>query len=148
MNAEKVEFALKTQYNYSALDTISLCQFVYGPSWQLYGPQDMADLMTAATGWDVSVEEIQAIGRRRLNLMRAFNAREGLTRDQDTLPKKLYKKALDGGRTNGALLEEAELLAGMDTYFEQAGWDIASGTPTRSTLEDAGLAWVADDLGI
>jgi aldehyde:ferredoxin oxidoreductase len=148
LNAEKVEFALKTQYNYSALDTISLCQFVYGPSWQLYGPQDMADLMAAATGWDVSVDDIQAIGRRRLNLMRAFNAREGLTRDQDTLPKKLFKKALAGGRTDGMLLEEAELLAGMDTYFEQAGWDVASGTPTRATLEDTGLAWVADDLGI
>jgi aldehyde:ferredoxin oxidoreductase len=148
MNAEKVEFALKTQYNYSALDTLSLCQFVYGPAWQLYGPQDMADLMAAATGWDVSVEDIQEIGRRRLNLMRAFNAREGLTRDQDTLPKKLFKKALAGGRTNGMLLEEVELLAGMDTYFEQAGWEVASGTPTRATLEDTGLGWIADELGI
>jgi aldehyde:ferredoxin oxidoreductase len=36
---------------------------------------------------------------RRLNLMRAYNAREGLTRDQDTLPKKLFSKALEGGRS-------------------------------------------------
>lgn len=148
LNAEKVEFALKTQYNYSALDTLSLCQFVYGPSWQLYGPQDMADLLTAATGWDISVDELQEIGRRRLNLMRAFNTREGLTRDQDTLPKKLFKKALEGGRTDGMFLEEAELQTGLDMYFEQAGWDIATGTPTRATLEDTDLAWVADDLGI
>jgi hypothetical protein len=46
------------------------------------------------------------------------------------------------------LLEEAELLAGMDTYFEQAGWEVASGIPTRATLEDTGLGWVADELGI
>lgn len=147
LNEGKVEFALKTQYNYSALDTVSLCQFVYGPSWQLYGPQDMADLMAAATGWDVTVDDIQEIGRRRLNLMRAFNAREGLTRDQDTLPKKLFKKALVGGRTDGMLLDEAELEAGMDMYFEQAGWD-GRGTPTRATLEDTQLAWVADELGL
>lgn len=148
LNAEKVEFALKTQYNYSSADTISVCQFVYGPGWQLYGPQDMAELMSAATGWDVSVDEIQEIGRRRLNLMRAYNAREGLTRDQDTLPKKLFRKALSGGRSDGIIMEEAELNAGLDMYFEQAGWDIATGVPTRATLEDTGLAWVADDLRI
>ena len=56
MNPEKVEFALITQYNYSATDTLDVCQFVYGPSWQLFGPQDMADLLAAATGWDVTVD--------------------------------------------------------------------------------------------
>jgi aldehyde:ferredoxin oxidoreductase len=146
LNAAKVEFALETQYTYSMADTMSVCQFVFGPGWQLYGPQDMADLLAATTGWDVTVDDIQAIGRRRLNLMRAFNAREGLTRDQDTLPKKLFKKALKGGRSEGIILDEAELAAGMDMYFTQAGWDIATGTPTRATLEDTGLAWVADEL--
>ena len=148
LNAEKVEFALKTQYNYSSADTISVCQFVYGPGWQLYGPEEMAELMSAATGWDVSVDEIQRIGQRRLNLMRAYNAREGLTRDQDTLPRKLFRKALSGGRSDGIVLEEAELNNGLDMYFEQAGWDIATGVPTRTTLESNGLAWVADDLGM
>ncbi len=148
LNEEKVEFALKTQYTYSAADTVSVCQFVYGPGWQLYGPQDMADLMSASTGWDVSVEEIQEIGRRRLNMMRAYNAREGLTRDQDTLPKKLFKKALEGGRSDGILLENEELQAGLDMYYAQAGWDVADGTPTRPTLEGVGLDWVADDLGL
>ncbi|MCP4358175.1 MAG: aldehyde ferredoxin oxidoreductase family protein [Chloroflexi bacterium] len=148
LNAEKVEFALKTQYTYSATDTVSICQFVYGPGWQLYGPQDMADLLTAATGWDISVADMQEIGRRRLNLMRAYNAREGLTRDQDTLPKKMFTKALSGGRSDGIILEEAELTAGLDMYYDQAGWDVASGIPTRATLEEVGLAWAADELGL
>ncbi|MCA9945013.1 MAG: aldehyde ferredoxin oxidoreductase family protein [Anaerolineales bacterium] len=148
LNADKVEFALKTQYTCSANDTVSLCNFVYGNSWQLYGPQEMADLMRAATGWDVDVDEIQEIGRRRLNLMRAFNAREGLTRDNDTLPKKLLTTPLVGGRSDGIMIENEELQAGLNMYYEQAGWDTASGTPTRATLEDVGLAWAADDLGI
>lgn len=146
LNAEKIEFALTTQYTYGAADTVSVCQFVYGPSWQLYGPQDMADLMTAATGWDVSVDELQEIGRRRLNLMRAFNAREGLTRDQDTLPKKLFEKALKGGRSDGIIMEHEEIDAGLEMYYQQAGWDAVSGAPTRATLEEVGLAWAADDL--
>ena len=33
-------------------------------------------------------------------------------------------------------------------YYEQAGWDVASGTPTRATLEEVGLAWAADDLNL
>ncbi|MDX1616860.1 MAG: aldehyde ferredoxin oxidoreductase family protein [Candidatus Promineifilaceae bacterium] len=148
MNEEKVEFALKTQYTYSAADTMSVCQFVFGPSWQLYGPQSMADLLAAATGWDVEVADIQQYGRRRLNLMRALNAREGLTRDGDTLPKKLYRQALDGGRTDGMTLDRAEIEAGIETYYRQAGWDVASGVPTRATLEEVGLRWAADDLGL
>lgn len=146
MNPEKVTFALQSQYTYSATDTLSICQFVYGASWQLYGPDDMAELMSASTGWDVDIDWIQAIGRKRLNLMRAYNAREGLTRDDDTLPKKLFRKALEGGRSDGVVLEESELTEALDLYYEQAGWDKESGAPTRATLTEIGLAWVADDL--
>ncbi|MCP5097754.1 MAG: aldehyde ferredoxin oxidoreductase family protein, partial [Chloroflexi bacterium] len=148
LNAEKVEFALKTQYNCSASDTIGLCQFVFGSSWQLYEPQETADLMSAATGWKVNVDEIQEIGQRRLNLMRAFNAREGLDRQQDTLPQKLLTKALKGGRSDGVLIENEELQAGLDMYFDQAGWDVKTGIPTRTTLEKLGLGWAANDLNL
>lgn len=148
MNPEKVEFALLTQYNYSAADVLGYCQFVFGPSWQLYGPQEMADLLAAATGWDVGVEDVQAIGRRRLNLMRAYNAREGLNRDDDTLPKKLFTKRLNGGRTDGMVLDPAELEAALTMYFELAGWDVETGTPRRATLEAVGLEWAAEELGM
>jgi aldehyde:ferredoxin oxidoreductase len=87
MNEEKVRFALRTQYLYSFLDSINLCQFVFGPAWQLYGPDDLVNAVRLITGWDVTVEELMQAGARRLNLLRAFNAREGLGREQDTLPK-------------------------------------------------------------
>ena len=148
MNPEKVEFALLTQYTYSAADVLGYCQFVYGPSWQLYGPQDMADLLAAATGWAVTVDDVQAIGRRRLNLMRAYNAREGLTRDHDTLPKKLFKKPLSGGRSDGIALDPAELDMAITNYFELAGWDVETGVPRRETLQEVGLGWVAEEFNV
>jgi aldehyde:ferredoxin oxidoreductase len=148
LDADKVEFALKTQYTYSAADTMSVCQFVFGPGWQLYGPQEMADALAAATGWDVTVEDVQEYGRRRLNLMRALNAREGLARDQDTLPRKLFNKPLKGGKSDGIAIDEVDLAAAIEMYYEQAGWDVASGVPTRATLEDVGLSWAADELGL
>ncbi|UCG25975.1 MAG: aldehyde ferredoxin oxidoreductase C-terminal domain-containing protein, partial [Chloroflexota bacterium] len=148
LNEEKIEYALKTQYNYSAMDTLGLCQFVYGPAWQLYGPQDQADLLAAATGWPVTVADVQLLGQRRLNLMRALNAREGLARDKDTLPKKLFTKPLSGGRSDGIVLDQVELDAGLEMYYRQAGWSKETGVPTRQTLEDLGLSWAADDLGL
>lgn len=148
LNAEKVEFSLKTQYVFSATDTLGLCQFVYGTSWELFGTQEIAELMEAATGWDVSIDDVLAMGQKRLNMMRAYNAREGLQRDNDTLPEKMFKKALVGGRSDGVILEREEFESALDMYFEQAGWDVATGVPTRATLESVGLDWVADDLSL
>ncbi|MER3458866.1 MAG: aldehyde:ferredoxin oxidoreductase, partial [Chloroflexota bacterium] len=142
MNEEKVRFALTTQYTYSALDTLTLCQFVWGPSYQLYGPDELVALVRAATGWDdVTLEEIQQIGARRLNLMRAFNAREGIGRDRDTLPKKLFQP-LKGGRTAGLALDPQEFEAALEQYYRMAGWDPLTGFPRHETLEALGLEWV------
>ncbi len=146
LNTDKVRYALYTQYLYSCLDSINLCQFVYGPAWHLYGPSQIVDAVRAITGWNVSLWELMKVGERRLNLMRAFNAREGIGREADQLPKKL-SQALVGGESDGLFVTEAEVEKAKDTYYAMAGWDVASGTPTRAKLEELGLAWVAEELG-
>ena len=55
MNREKVKLALYTMYTYSFMDSANLCQFVYGPAWQLIGPAEMAELASAVTGWPLAV---------------------------------------------------------------------------------------------
>lgn len=142
MNREKARLALYTQYTYSFMDSADLCQFVYGPAWQLLGPVEMAQLMTAVTGWPTSVADIQRIGERRLNLMRAFNAREGAGRDRDTLPKRLFDEPLQGGASDGIAIQREELEAALDDYYELASWDVATGIPTKAKLEELGLGWV------
>lgn len=141
LGREKIEFALKTQYLYSALDTVNLCQFVFGPAWQLYGPDQMVEAVQLITGWDVDLEELMIIGQRRLNLLRAFNAREGIGREADTLPKKM-QKALQGGTSDGWEFSEDELSQALDIYYEMAGWDMKSGYPTQDTLQKIGLEWL------
>jgi aldehyde:ferredoxin oxidoreductase len=142
MNREKVRLALYTEWNYSFMDTANLCQFVWGPSWQLGGPAEMAELMTAVTGWDITIEEVQRIGERRLNLMRAFNAREGAGRDRDTLPRRLLYEPLKGGVSDGLFIPRSELKTALDDYYDLAGWDVATGMPGRAKLEELGLGWV------
>src|SRR3989304_3093778 len=57
LNEEKIRFALTTQYTYSFLDTANFCQFVFGPAWQLYGPDQMVETVNAITGWDLKLDE-------------------------------------------------------------------------------------------
>jgi aldehyde:ferredoxin oxidoreductase len=118
-----------------------LCQFVWGPAWTLYGPDEEIALMKAVTGWDVTLDEIQQVGERRINLMRAFNAREGVGREKDTLPKKLFKP-LKGGKSDGAFIRPEEIAAALDTYYELAGWDKTTGNPTKEKLAELGLEWI------
>jgi aldehyde:ferredoxin oxidoreductase len=147
LSAEKIRFAVVSQRMYSAMDSLNLCQFVYGPAWQLYGPTDMVDLVRSVTGWeDVSFDELQKVGEMRLNMMRAFNAREGFDRKDDVLPEKLFKP-LKGGVSNGWKIDRTEFESALDKYFELCGWDIETGIPTRSKLDDLDLEWVADQLG-
>jgi aldehyde:ferredoxin oxidoreductase len=146
LNKEKVRFAMTSQWLYSALDSLNLCQFVYGPAWQLYGPDDMVKLVHAVTGWeDVTFDELQRVGERRVNMMRAFNAREGIDRKNDVIPEKLFKP-LKGGASDGWVLDRDEVESALDTYFELSGWDVETGVPTRIKLEELDLDWVAEHL--
>ena len=137
---EKVRFAYQTQLFYSMLDSASLCQFVYGPTWTLYDAQDTASMINAVTGWNVTVEELMEVGERRLNLLRAFNAREGLNRKDDKLPKKFFKQLQGTGPTGGVALTQPELDHALDEYYRLAGWT-TEGIPTAETLAKLDIAW-------
>jgi aldehyde:ferredoxin oxidoreductase len=77
-------------------------------------------------------------------MLRAFNAREGLTRDDDTLPQRLFAQPLAGGPTNGLALDVAEFEAALTGYYRLAGWDAHSGNPLPETLRELDLAWLAE----
>lgn len=76
-------------------------------------------------------------------MMRAFNAREGIGREADQLPKRL-ERALAGGKTDGITIDMAEVERAKDWYYAMAGWDVATGVPTEQTLERLGLAWILE----
>ena len=145
LGPDKVKFAYLTEVFYSMLDTVELCQFVWGPAWTLYGPQETVDFVKAATGWDVTLEELMAVGARRLNLMRTFNAREGLDRKDDKLPKKFFKALGGTGPTAGIALTHDEIEAAKDEYYRLAGWT-PSGVPTADGLKKLEIEWAAAHL--
>lgn len=144
MNKEKVRYAMRTQWSYSAMDSINVCQFVYGPAWHLYDMEQLSLTINAVTGWDVTVDELQELGERRVNLLRAFNAREGIGREQDTLPEKMFKKALKGGPTNDVKIDREEWEEMMDQYYSLSEWDLTTGNPDKEKLESLGIGWVLE----
>ena len=92
--------------------------------------------------------ELMQIGERRINLMRAFNAREGMGKDADTLPKKLFQPLAGKGPTAGVALTTDEFEHARTTYYRLAGCDPATGYPTRAKLADLGLEWLADKMPV
>jgi aldehyde:ferredoxin oxidoreductase len=140
LTPEKVRFAYLTEVFYSMLDSVELCQFVFGPAWTLYGPAETVEMIRAVTGWDVTVEEVMGVGERRLNLFRIFNAREGLDRKDDKLPKKFFKALGGSGPTAGSALTHEEIESAKDEYYKLAGWT-ENGVPTQQTMERLDIAW-------
>jgi aldehyde:ferredoxin oxidoreductase len=144
LDDDKVRFAYKTQVFYSFLDSADLCQFVWGPAWTLYGPAETVEIINRVTGWgDFTLDELMVVGERRLNMLRAFNAREGIDRKADKLPKKFFKSLEGEGPTKGTKLTHEELQYAQDKYYEFAGWDKTSGNPTPATLERLELDWIS-----
>ena len=144
LNPEMVRFAVYSQQIISCVDAVCVCKFVYGPAWQLYGLDQWVDALRAITGWNVSLWEMMKVGERRLNLLRAFNAREGVGAEADTLPPKLTVP-LKGGPSDGLAVTQEEFETAKALYYQMVGWD-ANGRPTTAKLHELGLGWVVGML--
>lgn len=141
LDDHKVLFAWNTQRFLSILDTLCLCQFAWGPAWQLYGPPDLVDLCKYGLGWETSLFELMTIGERRINMMRYFNAREGFTKKDDTLPERIFTP-LPEGPSKGIHVDKTTFEKAKESYYQFAGWDAKTGNPTEATLRRLSLEWL------
>lgn len=143
LDDNKAKFALETQKYYSMMDSLCLCQFAWGPAWQLYGPDDLVAYCKYGIDWDTSIEEHQEIGERRMNMMRMFNVREGFTRAEDSVPPKAYIQMPDGPN-KGAGITKEDFEKALDTYYDLAGWDRETTAPKPETVKRLGLEWILE----
>ena len=98
----------------------------------------------AASGRAIGLPEYLRIGERTICIQRAFNAREGFTRSDDTLPARLLTEPIKGGRYDGRRIKNFEGM--LDEYYRESGFNERTGWPTRTKLEEIGLGDVADEL--
>jgi len=143
-NLSKVRLAKIAGDLWSMCNSLVVCVFDIYPGGGLEH-STLLGVLNAATGWNMTMKEYMEVGERAIDLTRAFNAREGLTRKDDQLPKRLMEPLPDGSFAGKPLTQEM-LDSMLDNYYELRGWDKKTGIPTRTKLERIGLKSVADRL--
>jgi len=116
----------------TVFDAVGCCKFM----GMALMAEDIVPVISAATGWEFGVGDFRKAGERIYNLARLFNIREGLSREDDTLPKRLLEEPLSDGPAKGLVVNLAPLL---DAYYEFRGWDKTTGKPTDEKIEELGL---------
>jgi len=106
---------------------------------------DYASLFSLVTGLDFTEDDVQRCGERIVCLEKAFNARLGLSRKDDTLHGRWMNEPCPSGMGKG--MKCADYLDQcLDEYYTERGFDLASGLPTVKKLEELGLNTVAREL--
>ena len=123
---------------------IGYCFFGPGPRSFIH-PDEVLESVNAATDWNLTIADLLEIGERATNMARVFNAREGFTRKDDTLPERLFTP-LENGALKGEVYPRDEFESALTVLYGLKGWDPESGTPTRERLETLSLSWAADLL--
>lgn len=117
--------------------------------WDVHQPDlpELAELYTAATGWETTQEDLKNIAMKQLNLEKALNLRFTEFDRKDDLPAaRELLEPIPSGNLAGWKMDEQKYNQMLDEYYDLHGWDRKTSFPTRKTLEKLNLAYVADDL--
>ncbi|MFC1943428.1 aldehyde ferredoxin oxidoreductase C-terminal domain-containing protein, partial [Chloroflexota bacterium] len=117
----------------SAMNSCGCCYFVYGMTDSV---DYVMNYMEAVTGRKIILDELLRCGERSFNLKRLFNARVGIGKKDDVLPKRFTRDALKAGVAKGLVARADEML---EEYYQLRGWDTTTGWPTKQKLEDLSL---------
>lgn len=129
-------------------DCPTMCAFLLDMAMPGNAPENTAALMTAITGMRYTPEEVIRVGERVNNLARAFNVREGFTRTDDTLPRRLLKEPLTHGASKGGVISPTELDQMLDEYYAARQWERETGIPGKEKLLSLGLEQAVIKLGL
>jgi aldehyde:ferredoxin oxidoreductase len=100
-------------------------------------------LLAAATGDDITLDNVLSYGERMMNLKRALNLKLGYAaRANEKLPELLLKPLAEGG-TEGHVPDLEPMLR---EYYAARDWDWATGKPRRDKLLALGMPEIAQDL--
>ena len=131
-----------------AADCLGLCKFVLTP----YAGQRMTrlpqliEILESASGLAFTEEDFEAMTDRVLALERAFNAREGMSRKDDTLPPRLWEMPKSGPQKEmGWSFDPERWQRALDSYYAIHGYT-RDGIPSKETLEKLDLAYVGEEL--
>jgi aldehyde:ferredoxin oxidoreductase len=104
--------------------------------------------LRAATGFEISWDDLTFAADRILNLIRAFWIREygkEWGSHMDIPPARWFEEPTSKGPLKGAKLNRTKYDTMLQTYYQKRGWD-ERGIPTKNSLKKLGLEDVAKEL--
>jgi aldehyde:ferredoxin oxidoreductase len=128
----KAAIVKNSQDEISFIDSSGLCLFPGGCGWTL---SDYLELVDGACEGSWDMDRLQQTGERIWNLERQFNLLAGLSKADDTLPKRILEEPAEVGAGKGLVCRLGEMLP---EYYELRGWD-EEGRPKTDTLNRLGL---------
>ena len=138
MAKEAEEFA-------GVLDTMMFCKFLRGCFEDMW--TEVPEIWKYTTGFEMTPDELQQMSERSWNLKKAFNIREGWTREDDWLPGRWLKDPLPSEGSKGAVVSPDGLNVMLDAYYEARGWTKDGNIPKKK-LAALGLDDIAEEIGV
>ena len=121
----------------AVLDSLIWCKFLRKVFTDLY--EESADIYEKITGWPTSADDLRQAGERINNLKKLFNIREGWTREDETLPERVFTENLTTGMVAGVGLEREDLQMMVKGYYRARGWSDDGMIPDEK-LRELGLS--------
>ncbi|MGC9398592.1 MAG: aldehyde ferredoxin oxidoreductase family protein [Anaerolineae bacterium] len=143
--------AARTEEYAAVYDTLPLCKFIRrcftGKADRAGAWPAIAELINATTGWDFDYDAVDLIGVRAHTIKKAFNIREGWTREDDDLPYRWKHDPMTKGPSAGHVVTDEELEYLKDLYYEAKGWT-KEGLIPKDLLIELGMEDVAEEIGV
>lgn len=119
------------QNSAAVIDSLVYCKFAN----MAVAEDFFARTLNALTGEEFTVDDLMKVGERVWNLERLYNLREGFSKDDDTLPKRLLEEPVEEGPSKGFVVKLAPML---EEYYAFRGWD-ENGVPKPEKLKELSL---------
>jgi aldehyde:ferredoxin oxidoreductase len=146
--------------NYAAItDSMGSCRFVHASYYAQYPVPEILKKngviegepksikyhrwLEVATGIELTFEELFQVGERIIALERSINARRGISRQHDTLPRRFFEERIPLGPAKGELFDEKIFNEMLDEYYRLRGIDPSTGLYYQRRLKELKLDDVA-----
>jgi aldehyde:ferredoxin oxidoreductase len=120
-------------------DALGFCRFLtvfsspHAPQYQQF-----SKLIALSTGLTFTLKELKTIGERIYTLERMMLAKDGISRKDDTLPKRYFEEPIPEGPAQGEIISHKGFNGMLDEYYRLHGWD-ENGIPKIENLKKLGL---------
>ncbi|KXB08023.1 hypothetical protein AKJ56_01985 [candidate division MSBL1 archaeon SCGC-AAA382N08] len=137
--ADRIVFHENIRAVQNSLEICEFCSYL----GKMMSPEILSDFYKSVTGFEINKTELEKIGERIVNVERAFNLREGLTKEDDTLPTRFLKEPMPSGNAKG---QTVDLESMLNRYYNLRDWDENTGFPKAEKFEELGLEKMNSEL--